>query len=173
MHDGQGAPSKAGGEGRRMNDRGDVRDASRRDGHRLLQIGALLFLLGLVVGLAVPGFAVPRLGLSTHLLGIMQGTFLMAAGQLWPRLRISRPLSRIGHRLAIYGCLAAWTANLLAATWGAGASMLPLAAGGARGSAVQELAIRALLVSAALSLLATAVLLVWGLRVPPPEDSNP
>lgn len=132
----------------------------------------MLFLLGLLVGLAVPGFAVPRLGLSTHLLGMMQGTFLLATGQLWPRLRLSRSASRVGHRLAIYGCLAAWTANLLAATWGAGASMLPLAASGARGSALQELAIRVLLVSAALSLLATAGLLVWGLRMPPSEDSS-
>ena len=155
-----------------MIDLRQVQDALRRDGHRLLQVGALLFLLGLLVGLAMPAFAAPRLGLSTHLLGIMQGTFLLAAGQLWPRLRISRAASRIGHRLAIYGCLAAWTANLQAAIWGAGASMLPLAAGGARGSALQEVTIRILLVSAALSLLATAGLLLWGLRMPPQEESN-
>jgi hydroxylaminobenzene mutase len=45
----------------------------------------LLFLLALFVGLAVPKFALPRLALSTHLLGIMQGTFLLVAGSLWPR----------------------------------------------------------------------------------------
>jgi len=35
-----------------------------------------LFLIGLLVGLAVPVFAVPRLALSVHLLGLMQGLFL-------------------------------------------------------------------------------------------------
>ena len=138
-----------------------------RDGHRLLQAGGLLFLLGLVVGLAVPRFAVPRLGLSTHLLGIMQGTFLMVGGLLWPKLRFTRSASRITHGLAIYGCLAAWTANLLGAVWGAGNSMLPMAAGAARGSPLQEGTIRVLLMSAALSLVTVAILILWGLRMGP------
>jgi hydroxylaminobenzene mutase len=139
----------------------------RRDGHRLLQAGGLLFLLGLLVGLGVPRFAVPRLGLSTHLLGIMQGTFLMVAGLLWPKLRLARSASRTGSALAIYGCLAAWTANLLGAVWGAGNSMLPLAAGAARGNPFQEGAISVLLVSAALALVVAAILILWGLRTLP------
>jgi hypothetical protein len=97
----------------------DVSEALRRDGHRLLRVASLLFLLGLLVGLAVPRFTVPRLGLSTHLLGIMQGTFLLVGGLLWPRLNLTLSASRSGHILAIYGCLAAWTANFLAAVWGA------------------------------------------------------
>lgn len=138
--------------------------AIARDGHRLLQVGSLRFLLALLVGLGVPTFAVPRLGLSTHLLGIMQGTFLMLVGVVWPRLRLKRGQSHVGSVLAIYGCIAAWTANLLAAVWGAGNSMLPLAAGTARGSALQEGVIRVLLISAAVSLVSSASLLVWGLR---------
>jgi (hydroxyamino)benzene mutase len=102
----------------------------------------------------------------------MQGTFLLVVGQLWPRLRLPRSASRVGHGLAIYGCLAAWAANLLAAVWGAGASMLPMAASGMRGSALQEGSIRVLLVSAALSLVAVAVLIPWCLRMPPHEESS-
>ena len=142
----------------------DTLDPSSRQGHRLLQAGMLLFLLALLVGIAVPAFAVPRLGLSTHLLGIMQGLFLMVAGLLWPRLRLTRALSRAGFALAIYGCLAAWTANLLAAILGAGNSMLPMAAGQAHGSALQEGLISILLRSAAVALIATALLMLWGLR---------
>jgi hypothetical protein len=142
----------------------------RRDAHRLLQAGGLLFLLGLLVGLAVPMLAVPRLGLSTHLLGIMQGTFLLVAGLVWPRLRLTRTASRIGHVLAIYGCLAAWSANLLGAVWGAGNTMLPMSAGAARGSSLQEGAIQALLISAALSLVIAAVLILWGLRALPRDE---
>lgn len=150
----------------------DVSEKLRHDGHRLLQVGGLLFLLGLLVGLAVPRFTVPRLGLSTHLLGIMQGTFLIVGGLLWPKLRFTRSASRIGHGLAIYGCLAAWTANLLGAVWGAGNSMLPMAAGEARGSSLQEGTIRVLLMSAALSLITVALLILWGLRTSQRAESN-
>ena len=116
------------------------------------------------VGLAVPTFAVPRLGLSTHLLGIMQGTFLMVVGAVWPRLRLTRSTARVAFVLAIYGCVAAWTANLFAAIWGAGNTMVPIAAGAARGSPIQEGFISIALRSAAVSLIATAMLILWGLR---------
>src|SRR5215471_11799373 len=66
----------------------EISDSSARQGSRLLQFGALFFLLALLVGLIVPRFAAPRLALSTHLLGIMQGIFLMLLGLLWPRLRL-------------------------------------------------------------------------------------
>lgn len=142
----------------------DASNGPSRRGQRLLQAGMLLFLLALLVGLMVPRFAIPRLGLSTHLLGVMQGIFLMVAGLLWPRLALARALSRVGCWLAVYGCFAAWTANLLAGVWGAGSPMLPLAAGAARGSGLQEAVIAIALRSAALALVATAILMLWGLR---------
>jgi hydroxylaminobenzene mutase len=141
-------------------------DWSLRLGHRLMQVGILLFLLALLVGLAVPRFAVPRLGLSTHLLGVMQGIFLVVAGLLWPRLRLTRPVSRVAFGLAVYGCLSAWIANLLSGLWGAGSSMLPLAAGQARGSPLQEGFLTVVLRSAGVSLIAAAILIAWGLRAP-------
>ena len=98
----------------------DTSSSARRRGHSLLRAGVLLFLCALLVGLAVPHFAVPRLGLSAHLLGITQGLFLMVAGLLWPRLELTRGTSRVGTWLAIYGCFAAWAANVLAALVGAG-----------------------------------------------------
>ena len=135
-----------------------------QDGQRLLRVGMMLFLFALLVGLAVPRFAVPRLGLSTHLLGLMQGTFLLVAGSLWPKLTLTRAVSRAGTYLATYGCIAAWIANLLGALWGAGNSMVPIAAGQARGSVVQERIIAAGLVTAAVSLIAMAMIMLWGLR---------
>src|SRR5262249_25246205 len=121
-------------------------------------------LFALLVGLVVPRFAVPRLGLSTHLLGVLQGMFLIVIGLLWPRLKLTPALFRIGFWLAIYGCFAAWTANLLAAVWGAGNTMLPIAAGQARGSGLQEGIIAVALRTAALSLIAVSMLILWGLR---------
>ena len=139
-------------------------DWSLRQGHRLLQVGIFLFLLALLVGIAVPRFAVPRIGLSAHLLGIMQGIFLMVIGLLWPRLKLPRAGSRAGFWLAIYGCFAAWTANLFAGIAGAGNTMLPMAAGEAHGSALQESIIAICLRTAAVSLIAVSLLILWGLR---------
>ena len=150
----------------------DAPHGSPRHGHRLLQVGALLFFLALIVGLALPRFALPRLALSAHLLGLMQGTFLIAIGMLWPRLALSRSLSRIGAVLAVYGCGAAWTANLLGALWGAGGSMVPMATGGVRGTALQEGAIKVLLITGALSLVLTALVILWGLRAAPPQEPS-
>ena len=150
----------------------DTPEWSRRQGHRLLQFGVLLFLFALLVGLVLPTFAVPRLGLSTHLLGLMQGLFLVVLGVLWPRLRLTRMMGRIGALLAGYGCLAAWTANLSAAILGAGNSMLPIAAGASHGSAMQEAIISVALRSAAVSLIAATVMVLWGLRGVPWEESG-
>lgn len=139
-------------------------DWSLRQGHRLLQVGILLFLFALLVGIAVPQFAVPRIGLSAHLLGIMQGIFLMVIGLLWPKLKLPRAVSRLGFWLAVYGCFAAWTANLFAGITGAGNTMLPMAAGEAHGSALQEAIIAIDLRTAAVSLIAVSLLILWGLR---------
>ena len=133
-------------------------------GHRLLQLGVLLFLLALLVGLAVPRFAVPRLALSVHLLGLMQGLFLSVLGLLWPRLQFTPRLSTVAFWLAVYGCLGAWTSNLLGAIWGAGNTIVPIAAGQARGTNLQEGIINGGLRTAAVALIATAVLVLWGLR---------
>ena len=135
-------------------------------GRRLLRVGSVLFLFALLVGFVVQRFAVPRLGLSVHLLGLMQGLFLMVAGLLWPKLTLSRLSSSIAHCSAIYGCLTALAANLLAATWGAGNSLLPLAAGSARGSVTQETIISIGLRTAAVALIISVILIVWGLRTP-------
>jgi hydroxylaminobenzene mutase len=143
-----------------------------RQGHRLLQLGSLLFLFALLVGLVVPKFAVPRLGLSAHLLGILQGLFLMIAGLLWPKLKLKSALSRVGFWLAVYGCFAAWTANVLAGVWGAGNTMLPIAAGQARGSAIQEGIIAIGLRTAAASLIAVSILILWGLRASAMDKSE-
>lgn len=139
-------------------------------GNRLIQLGISLFLVSLLVGLAVPFFAVPRLALSVHLLGLMQGIFLSVVGLLWPRLTLTRATSRATFWLLVYGCIAAWTSNLLGAIWGAGNSIVPIAAGAARGSDVQEMVIVIVLRSGGLALIAGTALLVWGLRGMNPES---
>lgn len=133
-------------------------------GQRLIQLGLLLFAVALLLGLAIPRFSVPRLALSAHLIGVLQAIFLMLIGLLWPRLSFGRGTARVTFWLLLYGCLAAWAANLAAAALGAGNTMLPMAAGAARGNAAQELLLMLTLRSAALALIAAVVLLLWAAR---------
>jgi hydroxylaminobenzene mutase len=135
-----------------------------RQGHRLIQLGMSLYLFALLLGVALPNFALPRLALSAHLLALMQGTFLMVLGLLWERLRLSPHVLGVAFWLAVYGGLAPLTANLLGAVWRAGNTLLPIAAGGAQGSSVQEGVIVALLRTGGASLIAVSVLILWGLR---------
>jgi len=58
-------------------------------------------------------------------------------------------------------------AFLLGAIWGAGNSIMPLAAGAAHGSDVQEAAIRLVAYSSAPTGIISFALILWGLRSPP------
>lgn len=138
-------------------------DWRSRHSTQLIRVGMALLLVALVVGLFVQQFAVPRLGLSVHLLGIMQGMLLTVLGVVWPRLALGRTGSRVGVGLAVYGCVIAWTANVLAATQG-GSAMLPLASGAARSGPAPEMIITLGLRSAAMALVAATVVTLWGLR---------
>ncbi|MEZ5289558.1 MAG: hypothetical protein R2745_00605 [Vicinamibacterales bacterium] len=137
-----------------------------RRGHRLLQLGVLLFLLGLLVGLAVPSLANPRMGLASHMEGVMNGLFLIGLGLLWERLSLSDRLQSIAFWLAVYGTFANLAATFLAAAWAAG-GMMPLAGQGRVGGASQEALISGLLVSLALADIAVCVLVLAGLRRAP------
>jgi hydroxylaminobenzene mutase len=150
----------------------DTSDLSLRQARRLFQVGISLFLVALLVGLIVPLFAVPRLGLSAHLIGILQGIFLVVLGLLWPKLTLGRVTSRVAFWLSIYGCISPWTANVLGAVWGAGNTMLPMAAGQAHGTPFQEGLITILLRGGAVSLIAAVVLILWALRAVDDRSSN-
>jgi len=108
-----------------------------RQRHRLMQLGMSLLLIALLTGLVIQKMPLPRLALSTYLLGTMQGTFLAVVGLLWPETS----LRRTARTSRLYcSCMAAlpWLVNLLGAIWAAGGSMVPLAAGQARGTVLQE-----------------------------------
>jgi hydroxylaminobenzene mutase len=135
-----------------------------RRSHLVLELGVLLILIGLSTGLAIPLLAVPRLGLSAHILGVMSGMLLATLGLVWPHAELGERAASIGAWLAIYSCYAGWLAPLLGGITGAGASMLPIASGGLRGSAAQEAAISFLLGSAAVAIVVACGILFVGLR---------
>lgn len=143
-------------------------DDQARHAHRLLQLGILLFLLGLLVGFAVPALANPRMGLASHLEGVMNGVFLLALGLVWPRLVWSARVETAAFWLAVYGTFANLAATFLAAVWGAG-EMMAIAGQGRVGSSGEEIVIRVLLVSLSVADVAVCVLVLTGLRGAEPK----
>jgi hydroxylaminobenzene mutase len=140
-----------------------------RQGQRLLQLGVALFLFTSFEGFAVQHVAVPILGRSVHTLSAFSGVLLLALGLVWPRLALGAMASRVAFWLLIYSDLVTIAAFLLAAVWGAGGSIMPLAAGDARGSDPQELTIQVVAYSAAPTGITSFALILWGLRgLPPP-----
>ncbi len=123
----------------------------------------LLFLLGLVTGLVVPLVANPRMGLSAHLEGLMNGTFLLALGSAWPRARLSPRVAKAAFGTALYGAYANWTSTTVAAALGT-AALTPLAAGTHRGQQWQEALVTFGFGSVALAMLLASALLLWGFR---------
>jgi (hydroxyamino)benzene mutase len=135
-----------------------------RQGQRVVRAGALLLLLSVLLGFIIPRFTLPRLAVSAHLVGLLQGLLLLTTGQLWGRLRLSQSLSGAANALGIGGAYGAWASNVLAAAWGAGGELLRHAASGAKGTEVQELILSVLLRGSGLAIALSWVLIVFGLR---------
>jgi len=144
-------------------------DLLSRQGHWLLQLGVALFLFTSLEGFFVPYFAVPNLGRSVHTLAAFSGALLMAMGFVWPRLDLGAATARTAFWSLIYSDLATIAGFVMAAIWGAGNSIIPLAAGDARGTAFQEAAINVVMYSAAPTGLVAFALIFYGLRAVPPQ----
>ena len=134
-------------------------DAKRR----LLWHGMFLFLLGLLTGFAEPQFANPRMGLAAHLEGVMNGTFVLALGAVWPEVALSPSVKRATYWLVLYGTYANWGVTTLAAIFGTGA-LSPITAAGRSALPWQETLVTAGFISVGLAILAATVLLLGGFR---------
>ena len=135
-----------------------------RQGLRLLQLGVALLLFTSFEGFAIPYFAVPNLGRSVHTLSGFVGVLFLALGLVWPRLNIGAAGARVAFWFLIYSALATIAGFLIAGVWGAGSSIIPLAAGGARGSDFQETLIQIVMYPAAPTGIISFALILLGLR---------
>ena len=139
--------------------------------HKLVRHGVILFLLGLLTGFVIPIMQNPRMGLASHLEAVMNGMFLILLGLIWHKLRLSVGALKWGYVLSLFGTYTNWVTNLLAAIWGAGAEMMPIAGGGHQGVAWQEVLIKIGLVSLSFAMVTVCVLVLWGLRTSTSENS--
>jgi hydroxylaminobenzene mutase len=135
-------------------------DDSRR---RLLRHGMFLFLLGLLTGLAEQKFTNPRMGLSAHLEGVLNGIFLLALGSAWTEVKLPVRLKRGTYGCALYGTYANWAVTSLGAMFGTAASS-PITSAGHTGRPWQEALVGFGFVTVAIAIIATAVAVLWGLR---------
>jgi len=133
---------------------------AQKQGNSLILLGLVLFIIGLVVGLFVQNMANPRMGLTAHLEGIMNGMFLMIVGVIWTRLILSFKWLKASYLLLLYSTFANFLAVLIAAVTGAG-KMMPIA-GGQEGSASVEAIINFLLISLSLAILFACITIAIG-----------
>src|SRR3989304_1880327 len=139
--------------------------------HKLVRYGIILFLLGLLTGFVIPMMRNPRMGLASHLEALMNGMFLILLGLIWHKLRLSVGALKWGYALALFGTYTNWVSNFLAAIWGAGAEMMPIAGGGYQGVAWQEVLIKVGLGSLSLAMPAVCIIVLWGLKASTSENS--
>jgi (hydroxyamino)benzene mutase len=130
---------------------------------RLIWHGMFLFLLGLLTGFVEQNFANVRMGLAAHLEGVMNGTFLVALGAVWTNVRLSPRLKVAAYWSALYGTYANWAVTTLAAIFGT-AALSPISAAGHSGQPWQEGAVTFGFISVGLVIVASSILVLWGLR---------
>lgn len=108
-----------------------------------------------------PMMANPRMGLSTHLEGIMNGIFLCILGLIWNKLNLPNRWIYLGFWLATYGSFANFLAVLISAITGAG-KLMPIA-GGKEGSMLIESIVSTLLITLTVSMLSVCLIVLAGL----------
>ena len=130
---------------------------------RLLWHGMFLFMIGLLTGLIEQKFNNPRMGLAAHLEGVMNGIFLVALGAIWTEVRLSPRLKTVAYWSALYGTYVNWAVTTLAAILGT-AAMSPVTAAGHSAQPWQESFVTLGFMSVGIAIIASSILILWGLR---------
>jgi hydroxylaminobenzene mutase len=128
----------------------------------LIWHGMLLFLLGLLTGLAEPQFKNMRMGLAAHLEGVMNGTFVIALGAVWHELRLSSRWNAAAYWAALWGTYGNWVCTTLAAIFGT-AALSPIT--GAHGAEPwQEAVVTVGFFSVAIAIVGCLIMMLAGMR---------
>src|SRR5688572_13801419 len=102
--------------------------------------GMLLFLIGIFTGVAVQLFHNPRLAVSGHLIGVLNGMFLMIVGLFWHRLSLGESAKKWARNLLFFGTYGNWVLTTVGALWGT-KRLTPIAGEGYGGADWQELVV--------------------------------
>jgi (hydroxyamino)benzene mutase len=134
-----------------------------RSNRRLMWHGMCLFLIGLLTGFAETHFANVRMGLAAHLEGVMNGIFLLGLGAVWNEVRLLRRTKAIAYWGVLYGTYINWLITASAAAFGT-AALSPITGAGHVGKPWQETLITIGFLSVGVSIVASSIIILWGLR---------
>lgn len=130
---------------------------------RMMWNGIFLFLLGLLTGLVEHDFTNVRMGLSAHLEGVLNGIFLIVLGAIWNEVQLRPVVKTTAYWTALYGTYANWFTTTLAAIFGTAVDS-PITSAGHSGRPWQEALIGAGFLTVTIAIIATSLLVLWGLR---------
>tara|TARA_R110000850_G_scaffold3976_2_gene18849 strand:- start:842 stop:1258 length:417 start_codon:yes stop_codon:yes gene_type:complete len=131
--------------------------------NKIIRHGFILILIALVSGLFIPAMTVPRLGLSSHTIGILSGVLLIAIGAIWQQFSLSSKQSQWLYYSWLYSSYVNWLGCITGAILGSGKTT-PIAASGIVGSEFSETIVAAMLISVGLVSFIAVGLSLWGLR---------
>lgn len=131
-------------------------------GRKLIFLGVLLFLLGLLQGTLIPYFLNPRMALSAHLAAVQSGMALVIFGLIWQFLALSSLKMIVTFYSLASSMVLVWVSITLGAVVGA-SKALPLAGAGFAASRGWELIVETIVtVGAGLGIIGVG-LLTFGL----------
>lgn len=131
-------------------------------GLELIFSGALLFLIGLFQGVAIPKFSNSRMALSAHLSAVQSGMALMIFGIVWSLVDLPNAWDTLVKLALISSIYLIWLGITVSAITGA-SKALPIAGKGYTGSKVSETLVTAIEAVGVLLSLVSGVAIVVGL----------
>lgn len=129
---------------------------------RLVVAGAVLFLLGLLLGAVNQSFENPRMALSAHLTAVQSGTALMIVGVVWPAVALQPRLAALSG-MAIIGGMYGLVAGLTLSAMTGASAVLPIAGAGHSAGAAMETVVTILVLGSSAAMTVGWLLFVMGL----------
>ncbi len=99
---------------------------NNNEARQILFHGGLMTLLSLLSGFTVYYALAPRISLSAHTVGLLQGATLIAIAGAWHLLNASPSYLKIIKYTLLVGFYGNWISLQLAGLWGAGKSDFPI-----------------------------------------------
>jgi hypothetical protein len=99
---------------------------SNNEARQILFHGGLMTLLSLLSGFTVFFALAPRIALSSHTIGLIQGGMLIAIAGAWHLLNASPKTLKIIKYTLLVGFYANWLSLQLSALWSAGRNGFPI-----------------------------------------------
>ena len=101
-------------------------NSNNNEGRQLLFHGGIMTLLSLLSGFTTFFALAPRIALSSHTVGLLQGAMLIAIAGAWHLLNASPKTLKILKYTLLIGFYANWVSTQLSALWSAGRSTYPI-----------------------------------------------